>query len=193
MGKKTEQQIIAEAIVPPAAPSPFYKSEYDTAPHQYVSPRERKITPSEAKVRAVAYALKASHPTALKHAAKAMAEHIQDGSVLVPIPSSSGDTKANAALAKEISKHKKVQIVDALQRQAPVTPSHQLRRAGMPVPAGHHQFTVNPHLEGKLASENIVMIDNVITSGATMEAGRKALGANAKGIAFAKAKEVLSH
>ena len=194
MRRKSDQDIIAETIsVPqeqePEKQSPFYKSEHNVAPKEYVSPRERDLTPEEERVRAVSYALKVAHPTAVRHAAREMAKLIEDGSVLVPVPSSSGDTSANLALAQEIARHKRVHIAEVLRRTKAVTPSHKLRRLGKNVPADHHQFELSPEHASLVSRSKVVMVDNVITSGATMAAGRKVIGGHAKGIAFAKARE----
>lgn len=176
---------LIEKILEPDVP--FFDNGIDIACFEYISPRERQLEPHETKVRDIAYSLKSAKSEAIKYAAFYMAKHIPSGSILIPIPSSSGDTSANLALAKEIAKYKKVEVIDFLKRSNKVTPSHELRRQGKPIPGDHHQFSASDD-KSFLSNKKVFMVDNVITSGATMNAARKAIGSFAKGIAFAKAK-----
>ena len=178
------EKVLAELSIPNV---PFFDNGIDVACFEYISPRERELTVKEEKIRDIAYGLKLGKSNAVRYAASCIAKFLPVGSILIPIPSSSGDTSANLILAKEIAKYKKVQIVDLLKRSNKVTPSHELRKQGKEIPNDHHQFSIDD--KSALVGKKVYMIDNVITSGATMNAGRKAIGGFAKGIAFAKAKD----
>lgn len=175
-----------------AGQTAFFQAGKDIAHFEYVSPRERELTALEVQVRDVAYALKKANPTAVKYAAQSMSAHVPSGAVLVPIPSSQGDTSANLILAKEIAKLSGAVVVDALYRPNKVMQSHQMRKMGLPIPQNHHTFGVKPEygeiMPQMTARGRVFMVDNVITSGLTMKAGREALGNGARGLAFAKAK-----
>lgn len=153
----------------------------------YVSPRERELTPAEAEVRRVAYAIKRAHetPEDTRTAARAMAQAVPALAQLVPIPSSKGDTRANAALCEQIAGMVHgASVADVLHRLAPTEPSHQRRKRGL---AGHtadaHRFEVTGELD---AARPVIFVDNVTTSGATFEAAGRDVG-RGTGVAYAKA------
>ena len=157
---------------------------------EYVSPRERPLSPGEEQVRQVAYALKQGHPGAVDQAADVMARQIQPGSVLVPIPSSNGDITPNSRLAEAIARRLggNTRVAEALYRKAPVRSTMTMRKGGQAGPGPeYHGFQADEvSLEG-IDRSRIVFVDNVMTSGATFEAARQAVGGG-RGVAYARSK-----
>lgn len=160
----------------------------------YVSPRQRNLTPVEARVRDVAYALKTAETWAVAEAALWMAPWIPHGSTLVPIPSSKGCTRVNYVLAQELLRRCcKLVIRDVLSRVQPVQSSRKLRASGVRglAPTDHGMI----YTPGEELLEPVIFVDNVLTTGSTFEAARRALekaGIDARGVAYARAQEVLS-
>ena len=157
----------------------------------YVSPRHRQLTPREEHVRAVAYALKVPDPAAVHEAALAMASLVPPGAALVPIPSSAGSLTANAALAGALAGLTGGYVAPILRRASPVEASHQRRRRG------EHGLLPEAHAAsfaatGPVPPGPVVLVDNVVTSGATLEGAWRVLGSPARmiGVAYARASEV---
>ena len=104
---------------------------------------------------------------------------------LVPIPDSTGNTDANTRLAHHIANHcLGVQVVKAIYRTQPV-PSQCARHklALGPIPADQHHLARTRKV---LTLRQTYFVDNVTTSGHTLEAARLALGFGA-GLVFADA------
>ena len=150
----------------------------------YVSPRERKLTPEEIETREVAYALKDADPAAIRLAARELARLLPEGpAVLVPIPSSSGDTSANRALAIAIAELTGVQMLDVLERTAPVESSRERRLAGgRSLPVAEHQLVQRGPLP---LGVPIYLVDNVVAQGHTLKAAHLALGGRGHGLVWA--------
>ena len=157
--------------------------------HKYVSPRSRPITPEESEVRRIAYALKI--PTAeacelaardlapLLDAAEAPATHI----VLMPVPASTGSVDANRQFANEIAAEvhrrypdRRVQVKVTVGRKHPVESSCVRRRRGLPGLRGEDPALIR--VAGPLTATGTAyyFVDNMATTGATLEACRQALG-----------------
>jgi hypothetical protein len=165
--------------------------EIDKGVKDYVSPRQRELTPGENKVRDIAYKLKESDQQAIETAAAAMAIHVTPLSILVPIPNSKGSTESNLSLANEISKLTGASIVDALFRSEPVESSMNRRLRGEPgIEAHQHKmqslFNFSP-------DKDVLFIDNVLTTGRTADGARLATKGVGRLLAYAKAEEVLTH
>jgi predicted amidophosphoribosyltransferase len=147
---------------------------------RYVSPRTRPLTPDEVCTRNIAYALKEPRrfPEAVEIAAEEMALLIGDEprAVLVPIPTSQGDTAPNRTLANEIARRMNGtgRVIAALERRTPVESSCQRRRRGLAgLTEAEHDFRrVGP----MLPLWPLYLIDNVTTTGATLAAAVAALG-----------------
>ena len=158
----------------------------------YVSPRHRQLTPREEHVRAVAYALKVPDPAAVHEAALAMASLVPPGAALVPIPSSAGSLTANAALAGALAGLTGGYVAPILRRASPVEASHQRRRRGERglLPEAH---AASFAATGPVPPGPVVLVDNVVTSGATLEGAWRVLGSPASmiGVAYARASEVI--
>ena len=157
--------------------------------HKYVSPRARPLTPEEVEVRRIAYGLKI--PTAeasataardlapLLDAAEAPSTHI----VLMPVPASTGSIDANRQFANELAAEvhrcyptRRVQVKITVGRKHPVESSCARRRRGLPgLTVEEHAFI---RVAGPLTATETAyyFVDNVATTGATLEACRAALG-----------------
>ena len=156
--------------------------------NQYVSPRTRELTKSEAKIRKVAYALKNAETWAVKFASEDMAKYVTRDSVLVPIPSSKGITSDNLILANAIAKLSGSSVADILTRSEAVESSSQRRRMGLRgINPDHHNMVATETLEN---ATDVVFIDNVTTTGSTGIASIVALG-KGRVLAYAKADEVI--
>lgn len=155
------------------------------APHTYYSPRWKELSPEEVHVREVAYSIKNADSPYMKEAAKDMAKLVQPNSILVPLPTSKGDTSANKKLANEIAALSGSKVVDILS----VTPreSNLVRAKTNQTRLGARQmgmfFTSPP------STNKIYFIDNVLASGATIQAARNTLGAGV-GLVYAKVPDI---
>lgn len=138
-------------------------------------PRKEDYSKDKARqTRDIAYALKEADPDAIEIAAEAMAQYVPIGATLVPIPTSAGDTWANAALAQAIARIAGANVVDLLtgsmrpsirdmrdEEETALTPEDLRTRlvGDVPVPDGP-----------------IFLIDNAATTGTTGLAAEQAIG-----------------
>ena len=157
--------------------------------HKYVSPRTRPLTPEEAEVRRIAYALKVPTADACEAAARDLAPLLDAAEapgtaiVLMPVPASTGSVDANRQLANELAAEvhrrypgRRVQVRLTVGRQHPVESSCVRRKRGLPGLRGaEHAFI---RVAGPLTATGTAyyFIDNVATTGATLDACRAALG-----------------
>ena len=167
--------------------------------HKYVSPRERPITPEEAEVRRIAYALKVSTAEACELAARDLAPLLDAAEgqgthiVLMPVPASTGTVDANRTLANELAAEihrryptRRVQIKITVGRKHPVESSCVRRRRNMAgLPLEEHAMI---RIAGPLTATDTAyyFIDNMATTGTTLAACRQALGFG-EGIVWADA------
>ncbi len=174
--------------------------------HKYVSPRSRPITPEEAEVRRIAYALKVPTAEACELAARALAPLLDSAEapathiVLMPVPASTGAMDANRQLANELAAEihrrypeRRVQIKLTVGRQHPVESSCVRRRRGLGGLHGEQHAMIR--VAGPLTATNTAyyFVDNMATTGSTLEACRAALGFG-DGIVWADAGcRTLSH
>ena len=157
--------------------------------HKYVSPRARPLTPQEAEVRRIAYALKVPTAEACEIAARDLAPLLDTAEapsthiVLMPVPASTGSVDANRQLANELAAEihrrypeRRVQVKLTVGRQHPVESSCVRRRRGLRGLRGdEHAFI---RVAGPLTATATAyyFVDNMATTGATLEACRSALG-----------------
>ncbi len=160
----------------------------------YVSPRTRALTPDEAETRRIAYAIKSLDcPTGmLETTAKEIAAMLWQPCNLIPVPSHTGDTRANLRLCKLIAaKTQGAQVRDILTRTAPIESQCQRHRTAR----GH--ITPTAHNIARKAGSWIdarptYIVDNVATSGNTLQACYEALHFGT-GLVFADAAHQPRH
>ena len=120
----------------------------------------------------IAHQIKEGDAKAIATAAEDMARFVKDGDILVPIPSRSGKATTSLELAKAISKQSgKGTVVDALagaERES----IYEAKKAGkaLPKPAD-----LGIRLVGEIPEGRVLLIDNVLATGTTMEAALNAI------------------
>ncbi len=142
---------------------------------KYVVLGSRPPSPEEIFVRRVARDLKIPTDDAIELAAPAMATLIDAPCWLVPVPASNGDLTANLKLAHAIGVFVPgARVKCAVRRIRPVESSYDRRKRGL------SGLTLEEHgivrVTGPLQVLPVFFIDNVVTTGTTIEACRRALG-----------------
>ena len=153
----------------------------------YHTPRNGPLTIQQAEVRRIAYAIKdpACSSQDLDTAGRAMAALISGPCWLVPVPDSRGSTDANARLAHAIANHcPGAQIAKAITRTQPIASQCQRHKHALgPIPPDQHHIA---RTRKTLTLRQTYFVDNVTTSGNTLQAARDALGFGA-GLVYADA------
>lgn len=167
-------------------------SPKDRAAVPYVSPRERPLSPDETHVREVSIALKAGDPRAVVEAAYAMAPLIPPGSSLVPVPGHLPGPPATGtvALAQALASLVGGAAAPILER-AYVVPSSRERRRGGLRGLAPEEHAASMAQVARVPPGPVVLVDNVMVSGATFEGARRALGLDAPGVAYAQGADVI--
>jgi hypothetical protein len=152
---------------------------------KYVPIGCRTPSPEEIIERRTARELKIPTAAAIQIAASQMAALIDGPCWLVPVPASSGSLTANLALARAIAELVLgARVKCAVGRAYPVESSASRRMHGLP------GLTVEQHAiirtTGPMQLLPVYFVDNVITTGTTMTACRRALGWGI-GLAYADA------
>ena len=157
------------------------------AARRYPTPRDGQLSLEQAETRRLAYAIKstASPCADFDTAAGDMAALITGPCWLVPIPDSTGNTDANARLASMIAMHcPGAQVVKAIYRTQPIQSQCARHKLAIgPIPPDQHHLA---RTRKTLTLRQTYFVDNVTTSGHTLEAARDALGSGA-GLVFADA------
>ncbi len=166
------------------------------AARRYVSPGSRPPTREEAETRALAYLLKdpLCDPDLINAAAREMARLIQgERGYLIPVPDHHGRTAANDGLARAIRDalpERSFTLANILTRYGAIDSAcqrHKLRLPPLP-PESHGIQHANGRSPVRLTgSEKIYFVDNVITSGNTIEACRLAMCGLGTGLVYADA------
>jgi hypothetical protein len=107
--------------------------------------------------------------------------------ILIPVPDCKGGTGSNLRLALSIAEHTrgKAQVMDILTRSESTDSQCQRHRRGEAALTPEElKITVRPHKPFTLTK--IYFVDNVITSGATIQACHDALGFGT-GLVYAEA------
>ena len=163
----------------------------------YVSRREKPdLTPYEASVRVLSYALKEGHPQACAMAALAMGGKIKvRRCLLVPVPDSNGRTFKNLELCGAIHRHRPGAVILNLRQGFPRESQCQRDKDGK------HRFTADQikvtarQVEVPKGYEKTVvyLVDNVYCTGATLEACRReaatVLTNEIRGLVYARTKQ----
>ena len=158
---------------------------------KYPSARNGPLSREETETRRLCYAIKSMQSSLCDFhtAAEGMAQLITGPCWLVPIPSSTGNTDANTQLAGMIAHRVStpeapVQVVKAIARTRGVPSQCERHKKSLgAINCEDHNFVRT----GKhLTLRQTYFVDNVTTSGHTLEAARLALGFGA-GLVFADA------
>jgi hypothetical protein len=149
--------------------------ESDKYVSKYVGFGCRTPSQDEIAIRRTARNLKIPTSDAIELAAPDMAALIDGPCWLVPVPASDGKTTANIALAKAIAALVTgARVKCAVGRIRPVESSYQRRMRGL------SGLTIEQHAiirtAGPLEPLPVYFIDNVVTTGTTIAACRRALG-----------------
>jgi len=152
---------------------------------KYVVLGYRTPSQEEIAIRRTARNLKIPTDDAIQHAAAEMAALIDGPCWLVPVPASNGKTAANLALANAIAALVRgARVKSAVGRVHPVESSYERRLRGLP------GLTVEQHAiirtAGPMQPWPAYFVDNVITTGTTVAACKRALGWGT-GLAYADA------
>ena len=163
------------------------------AAHRYPTPRNGPLSREESEIRRLAYAVKsiAADSVDFDTVARAMASLITGPCWLVPIPDSAGNTDANTRLATMIARYVAsaagspgAQVAKAIRRTQPIESQCQRHKKALgPIPPDQHHLARTGKM---LGLRQTYFVDNVTTSGNTMQAARDALGFGA-GLVFADA------
>jgi predicted amidophosphoribosyltransferase len=157
--------------------------------HHYVSPRARPLTHEEQEVRRIAYALKVPTVDACETAARDLAPLLDAAEapgthiVLMPVPASTGSMDANRQLANELAAEvhrrypeRRVQVRITVGRKHPVESSCVRRKRGLPGLRGDEHAMIRVAGPLTATATAYYFVDNMATTGATLEACRHALG-----------------
>jgi len=152
---------------------------------KYVPLGYRTPNADETDTRRIAQELKMPTEEAIQIAAPALAALIDGPSWLVPVPASSGGLAANLALARAIAALVPgARVKCAVARAHPVESSCDRRLRGLPgLTIGQHAIR---RTAGPMQPLQVYFVDNVITTGTTIAACRRALGWGT-GLAYADA------
>lgn len=147
--------------------------------HRYVSKYVvlgyRTPSPDEHVVRRTTRDLKVPTRDAIEIAAPAMAALIDGPCWLVPVPASSGDVIANLTLAHAIAAFViGARVKCAVRRTRSVESSYERRVRGLPGLSVEEHAIVRT--AGPMEMLPVYFIDNVVTTGTTIAACRRALG-----------------
>ena len=162
------------------------------AARKYPSQRNGPLSLEETETRRLAYAIKttASPGADFDTAAREMAALISGPCWLVPIPASNGNTDANTRLASMIAGYVNArgaataQVAKAITRTEPTQSQCARHKLALgPIPPEQHHLARTRKM---LTLRQTYFVDNVTTSGNTLEAARAALGFGA-GLVFADA------
>ena len=157
------------------------------AARKYQTPRNGPLTLEQTETRRLAYSIKSTASPSIDFdtAAREMAALITGPCWLVPIPDSNGNTDANTRLASMVAMHcPGAQLVKAIYRTQPVQSQCARHKLALgPIPPEQHHLARTRKV---LTLRQTYFVDNVTTSGHTLEAARLALGFGA-GLVFADA------
>mgnify|MGYP006052830417 CR=1 FL=1 len=155
------------------------------AAHPY-PPESAYGTPQADFVRSVAHDLKAAEPIAVRVAAASLAPLVPRGATIVPVPGSRGSTRENLALAEAVAKLAGARVSDGLER-VPSESQYARRKRGL---APLRAEAMNVRWGGAPLRGVVVLVDNVVTTGATAEAARRAIGGDVVVLAWADARGI---
>ncbi|MDA8260217.1 MAG: PLxRFG domain-containing protein [Betaproteobacteria bacterium] len=159
------------------APAEVSRGTSEIFAHNYPAPGDETDP-----VRVTARALRTGDPDAISRAAADMAKLAPRGAQLIPVPGAGGTTEANVKLAEAIAQATGGQVADILTGPARAR-QYEAKKAGQPLSADQIGTALKP---GAAVPQNAVLVDNVIGTGATLAAARRALGRAVPVVAYAK-------
>jgi hypothetical protein len=152
---------------------------------KYVPIGCRTPSPEETTARRIAQDLKVPIAQAVYRAATEMASLIDGPCWLVPVPASSGSLVSNLALARTIA-----DLVPDARVKCAVGRAHRVESSSLRRMRGIPGLTIEEHAivrtVGPILFSPVYFVDNVITTGTTIAACRRALGWG-NGLAYADA------
>ena len=152
---------------------------------KYVPFGYRTPSPEEMITRRIARDLKIPTAAAIEIAAPVMAALIDGPCWLVPVPASNGSLSANLALASAIA-----ELVDGARIKSAIGRIHPVESSALRRMHGLSGLTLEKHaiirICGPIQLSPLYFVDNVITTGTTIAACRRALGFGI-GLAYADA------
>jgi len=153
--------------------------------HEYVSKDDPRFNEYYKRIRDISYAIKdKNNINEIKDAAQEMSKFVKSNNILVPIPNSKGDTSANLTLAKEISKITGAQVSDILSLKNDRDSNLSLHKSGKP---RLHPQKLGMVLKDKINNNDVLFIDNVLSSGSTIRAAINLINGG-NGLVFSKVK-----
>jgi hypothetical protein len=154
-------------------------------PFQYVPRGYRVANADEITARRIGQELKIPTENAIQVAAPAMAALIVGPCWLIPVPASNTSHSANLILARAIAEFvTTARVICAVARIHPVESAYRPKLRGLAgLTVGEHALV---RVEGPLEPLPAYFVDNVITTGTTVTACRRALGWGV-GLAYADA------
>jgi predicted amidophosphoribosyltransferase len=129
------------------------------------------------RIRYLCHAIKEGDIVAIDEASLIMAKYVPSGSILIPIPSHGGKATYTLKSAQFIAKRSKSKVMDILS-----SPSREriynLKMRNVDIQNVNLNFTSAADYDGSIASRlssvrNVILIDNVVSSGVTYEQAQK--------------------
>lgn len=114
------------------------------------------------------HAVKNGEPDAVRKMAREMVATVPSNAILIPAPQHCGFAVYTLELCKEISALTGANVCDVL-RCAPHESLYTARKRG-------HNVSLRFYLTDSLPDNPLFLVDNVISTGKTVEAARKAIG-----------------
>lgn len=116
--------------------------------------------------REISHGLKTGDDNAIEVASRQMAKLVPENSILVPVPSHTGNADCTLKLANAIAKITGSEVVDALKGRSRRS-LYEMKKNGEKIDSGYLGF----HLDKPIKpGKNVVFIDNVIATGTTANA-----------------------
>jgi hypothetical protein len=129
------------------------------------------------RIRYLCHAIKEGDIVAIDEASLIMAKYVPSGSILITIPSHGGKATYTLKLAQFIAKRSKSKVMDILS-----SPSRErmynIKMRNVDIQNVNLNFTSAAYYDGSIASRlssvrNVILIDNVVSSGVTYEQAQK--------------------
>lgn len=129
------------------------------------------------RIRYLCHAIKEGDIVAIDEASLIMSKYVPQGSILIPIPSHNGKATYTLKLAQFIAKRTKSKVMDILSSPSRES-MYNLKMRNMDVQNVNLNFSGAVDDDGSIANRlsavrNVILIDNVVSSGVTYEQAQK--------------------